>query len=79
MTTNNFSFLSNDGKTAVHAVKWLPDSGEYSAILQISHGMVEYIERYAPFAEFLTEESGIDMYTLLYLKWVMELPWWSSD
>ena len=23
-------------------------------------------------------ESGIDMYTLLYLKCVMELPWWSS-
>ena len=24
-------------------------------------------------------ESGSDMYTLLYLKCVMELPWWSSD
>lgn len=57
MITNNFSFLSNDGKTAVHAVKWLPDSGEYNAILQISHGMVEYIERYLPFAEFLTQKG----------------------
>ncbi len=54
MVTNNFTFLSNDGKNAVHAVKWMPDSGEYKAILQITHGMVEYIERYAPFAEFLT-------------------------
>ena len=57
MVTNNFTFLSNDGKTAIHAVKWLPDSGEYSAILQITHGMVEYIERYAPFAEFLTSKG----------------------
>ena len=57
MVTNNFTFLSNDGKTAVHAVKWLPDSGEYHAILQITHGMVEYIERYLPFAEFLTSKG----------------------
>ena len=54
MVTSNFTFLSNDGKTAVHAVKWTPDSGEYTAILQITHGMVEFIERYIPFAEFLT-------------------------
>ena len=57
MITNNFTFLSNDGKTAIHAVKWLPDSGEYKAILQITHGMVEFIERYAPFAEFLTTKE----------------------
>lgn len=57
MVTTNFTFLSNDGKTAVHAVKWSPDSGEYKAILQITHGMVEFIERYAPFAEFLTKNG----------------------
>lgn len=57
MNTCNFTFLSNDGKTAVHAVKWTPDSGEYTAILQISHGMVEFIERYIPFAEFLTTKG----------------------
>ena len=57
MVTSNFTFLSNDGKTAVHAVKWAPDSGEYKGILQISHGMIEYIERYAPFAEFLTAKG----------------------
>lgn len=57
MVTSNFTFLSNDGKTAVHAVKWTPDSGEYKAILQISHGMVEFIERYMPFAEFLTTKG----------------------
>ena len=57
MVTSNFTFLSNDGNTAVHALKWMPDSGEYKAILQISHGMVEFIERYIPFAEFLTEKG----------------------
>lgn len=57
MITTNFSFLSNDEKTAVHAIKWMPESGEYKAILQISHGMAEYIERYEAFAEFLTEQG----------------------
>lgn len=57
MLTTNFTFLSNDGKTVVHAVKWTPDSGKYKAVLQITHGMVEYIERYTSFAEFLTEND----------------------
>ncbi|MBQ8518024.1 MAG: alpha/beta fold hydrolase [Agathobacter sp.] len=57
MVTSNFTFLSNDGKTAVHAVKWTPDSEDYKAILQITHGMVEFIERYIPFAEFLTSKG----------------------
>lgn len=57
MVTSNFTFLSNDGKTAIHAVKWMPDNGEMKAILQITHGMVEFIERYEPFAEFLTSKG----------------------
>lgn len=57
MVRTNFTFLSNDGKTAVHAIKWIPESGEYKAILQISHGMQEYIERYEAFAEFLTAKG----------------------
>lgn len=54
-----FSFLSNDGRTTIHAVKWIPDSGEYNAVMQISHGMTEYIERYEAFAEFLTNNGFI--------------------
>lgn len=57
MVTENFKFLSNDGKTNIHAVKWIPDSGEYKGIIQITHGMVEYIERYEGFAEFLTDNG----------------------
>ena len=47
-----FTFLSGDGKTDVHAVRWLPDNGDYRAVFQISHGMIEFIERYPHF--FLT-------------------------
>ncbi len=54
MKTERFTFLSNDGLTTIHAVKWLPDSGNYGKILQITHGMVERIGRYEDFAKFLT-------------------------
>lgn len=53
----HFNFLSADQKTKIHAVKWMPESGDYKAILQITHGMVEYIERYKPFAEYLNEQG----------------------
>jgi len=36
----------------LHVVRWEP-CGEVRAVLQIVHGMVEHIERYAPFAEYL--------------------------
>ncbi len=52
-----FSFLSADGKTTIDAVKWIPEDGKYHAILQISHGMVEYIDRYKAFAEFLNNQG----------------------
>lgn len=49
-----FQFLSYDKKTNIHAIRWVPDSGEYKAILQITHGMLEYINRYHELAEYLT-------------------------
>ena len=57
MNTTNFTFLSNDGKTAVHAVKWMPEDGNIKAILQITHGMVEFIDRYDNFARFLCSKG----------------------
>ena len=54
MRKETFSFLSKDGKTKIHAVKWIPDSGEYGAVLQITHGMIEFVERYQDFASYLT-------------------------
>ncbi len=49
-------YPSSDGKTMIHAVVWEP-KGESRAIVQLAHGMVEYIERYQEFAEFLNEHG----------------------
>ena len=54
MKKEEFQFLSCDKKNQIHAVKWMPDDGEIRAVFQITHGMIEYIERYEGFAEFLT-------------------------
>lgn len=47
---------SNDGVHQLHVVVWEP-STDVKAILQISHGMVEFIERYDGFAKFLNEKG----------------------
>ena len=57
MVRNEFTFPSADGKTQIHAVEWLPDGGAPRAVLQIAHGVSEYILRYEPFAAFLTEQG----------------------
>lgn len=54
----HFYYLSKDGKTNIHAVKWLPE-GKPRGVVQIIHGMCEYAERYAPFAEFLAANGYI--------------------
>lgn len=51
-----FFYPSSSGKTQIHAVRYTPD-GEIKAVLQISHGMVEFIERYEEFAQFLNEHN----------------------
>lgn len=56
MVKNESTFLSRDGKTPIHAVVWRPE-GTVRAVLQISHGVAEYINRYEPFAAFLTERG----------------------
>ena len=50
----NLYYTSADGETRIHAILWIPE-GEVRAVLQISHGMVEYIGRYERFAEYLNE------------------------
>lgn len=52
MRKEHFRYLSADRKTQIHAVRWIPE-GEIQAVLQISHGMVEFIERYEEFASYL--------------------------
>lgn len=53
----DFYYDSADKKTKIHAVKWVPTDKEIKAILQISHGMLEYINRYDEFANFLAEHG----------------------
>lgn len=56
MKKEEFYFDSNDGLTKIRALKFIPD-GEVKAILQISHGMVEFIDRYEGFANYLCEKG----------------------
>ena len=51
-----FYFTSSCGTTKIHAVKYIPPK-EIKAILQIAHGMVEYIERYEDFALYLASNG----------------------
>ncbi|MBP5266130.1 MAG: alpha/beta fold hydrolase [Lachnospiraceae bacterium] len=62
MNTENYTFQSSDNeKTTIHGVKWTPDDGEVKAVIQLNHGMIEYIERYAEFAEYLTKRGFVVM------------------
>ncbi len=50
-----FQYLSSDGHTRIHAGKWLPDTQEKpKAVIQICHGLTEYIGRYREFAGYFT-------------------------
>ena len=53
---DEFYFPSKDGNTEIHTMEWKPQ-GEVTAVLQICHGMIEYVGRYEEFAEFLCEKG----------------------
>ncbi|MCR5669593.1 MAG: lysophospholipase [Butyrivibrio sp.] len=52
------TYKSRDRQTMLHAIRWIPE-GQPVAILQIIHGMQEYIDRYDEFANFLAERGII--------------------
>lgn len=52
----HFHFDSHAPGRKIHAVRWIPE-GQPKAILQITHGMVEYIERYDDFAQWLNRQG----------------------
>lgn len=56
VTKQELFYNSRDNATKIHAVKWIP-TGKPKAILQISHGMLEYIERYDEFATYLADRG----------------------
>lgn len=51
-----FTYPSADQRTKIHAMMWLPE-GEIKGILQIAHGMLEFIERYDEFARYMNEQG----------------------
>lgn len=51
-----FTFLSGDGIHQVHGAAWYPQ-GEPRGVVQLVHGISEYILRYDDFARFLTDHG----------------------
>ena len=51
-----FTYLSSDGKTPLYGICWIPDE-EPIAILQIVHGVTEYIGRYESLARYLSSNG----------------------
>ena len=52
------TFPSTDGKNTIHAELFVPSDNNISAVVQISHGMMDYVGRYRGMAEALCR-SGI--------------------
>ena len=60
MVKEEFYFDSRDGKHKLHGVRYSPEEGrEIRCVLQIVHGMAEYVERYEEFAAFLTDRKSV--------------------
>ncbi|MDD5823161.1 MAG: alpha/beta hydrolase [Firmicutes bacterium] len=58
MNKREFYYPSVDGMTKIHSIIWEPE-GEPKAVLQIIHGMIEYIDRYDDFAKFLADKGYV--------------------
>ncbi len=50
------TYKSRDRQTMIHAIRWIPD-GQPIAILQIIHGMQEFIDRYDEFANYMADNG----------------------
>lgn len=59
MKKEEFYFDSRDNHSRIHAVRWTPDIENVVAVVQIVHGMSEYVERYEELAAFLTERGYV--------------------
>lgn len=59
MKKEDFYFDSRDNQSKIHAVRCVPTDGEIKGVVQIVHGMAEYIERYEAFAAFLVERGYV--------------------
>ena len=56
MREREFYLPSSDGMHQLRCMEWIPD-GTIKAVLQITHGMVEHIERYREFCVWMAERG----------------------
>ena len=66
-----FFFDSADGIHKLHAIKWIPETEHPVSILQVVHGMAEYIDRYDDFATYMASRNILVVMTI----WDMERVW----
>ena len=59
MKKENIYFESRDGVSKLHAIVWSDETKNPIGILQIIHGMAEYIDRYDDFARFMVEKGFV--------------------
>ncbi len=53
------TFPSSDGKNTIHAELFIPSDNNIRGVVQISHGMIDYIGRYVLLAEALTSAGFV--------------------
>lgn len=54
----DFRFKSSDGIHEIHGRQWIPE-GRVTGVVQIVHGVAEYIQRYHDFGVFLAENGYV--------------------
>lgn len=59
VTMKEFTFPSSDGIHSIHAVEWREEDAAPRAVLQLVHGVSEYVGRYDHFARFLAEHGFV--------------------
>ncbi len=59
MRKEEFYFDSRDGQSKIYAVRYIPDTEKVEGVVQIVHGMSEYITCYEKFAAFLTDKGFV--------------------
>lgn len=57
MRKEEFFFDSRDGEHKIHGIRWIPDGEKPVCIIQIIHGMSEYVDRYDEFARYLADKG----------------------
>lgn len=58
VVSRDFFLPSTDGRHSLHAVEWKSEE-QPKAVLQIIHGMCEYIRRYEDFASFMAKNGFV--------------------